>query len=264
MSTPSARRPAGRGLGALAGSYPDPAIGLPLSSGFALYDDFARPTNAAGTEYGELQWVHAEIGGGTTTFAASTPDDFTELGILRIQTAAAANRGAATFLSSTPFLLRYPPPGSIWACKMRLTSGTINYEMWSGFSSSESLRVSAAEPNSSFLGVRAVGANIFGVAKAGATETVVDFGVSWEGSAWRVVGFEVGGTTAAPSVQFFQLDPLATSRSKYDRLDVGDPVTTNIPLVPMIPIGIGLYTTSTTAKIGQLDWWCLGGRVARG
>lgn len=263
MSTPSARRPAGRGLGALSGSYPDPAIGLPQAVGFDLSDDFMRPLDGGATGYGERLWEKFEISGGISVLSGATPDDWPEAGILQVQTAATANRGLSVYLPGGPQFFRYPPPGSVWACKIQLTSGTINYELWSGFSSSIT-RVSAAEPTSHFLGVRAVGANIFGVAKAGATETTIDFGVSWEGSAWRVVGFEVGGTIAAPEVQFFRLDPLASNRDKFDRLDVGAPVTTNLPALPTIPIAIGLYTTSATAKIAQVDWWALGGRVARG
>jgi hypothetical protein len=263
MSTPSARRPAGRGLGALAGSYPDPAIGLPLSVGFDFADDFMRPRDGAATGYGERLWESFEISGGVSVYSAATPDDWTEAGILQVQTATTANRGASIYLPGGPQFLRFPPPGAVWACKMRLTSGTINYELWSGFSSSIT-RVSAAEPTSHFLGVRSVGANIFGVTKAGATETTVDLGATWEGSAWRVVGFEVGGTTAAPEIQFFRLDPLGTSASKFDRQDIGSPITTNLPALPTIPIAMGLFTTSTTAKIGQIDWWALGGRAARG
>ena len=269
MSTPSARRPAGRGLAALAGSYPDPAIGLPPAAGFALWDDFFAPREIVPSErvearFGDLLWASHEFGGGNSTYTAITPSDWDECGILQIQTPGSATKGPQLFLSPVPPFYRHPPPGSVWACKLRIVSGTTNYEMWSGFANAQNMRVTSADSNSSFLGARSVGGNIFGVAKSAATETTVDLGVSWEGSAWRIVGFEVGGTFASPSVQFFRIDPLATNRDKWDRQDIGAPITTNLPAVPTTPLGLGIVTTSAVAKIVQIDWWALGGRAARG
>jgi hypothetical protein len=191
------------------------------------------------------------------------PDDWNHCGVLQATTQAIANRGESLALDTVASFYRHPPAGSIWAVKFRLTSGTINYELWSGFASAPEARVSAAEPASSFLGVRSVGDNLFGVAKTPAGTTTVDLGVSAEGT-WRCVGFEIQGTQAAPEVQFFRVDPLASNRAKWDRLDVGAPVTTNLPAVPTYPIALGLFTTSAAAKIAQIDWWALGGRAARG
>jgi hypothetical protein len=243
------------------------AIGLPPAAGLAIYDDFFVPVNqatsGADVRYGDLKWKDFSVSGGVNTFAGATPDDWAHCGILQGTTPAIAGRGETLALDTVPALYRFPPPGSVWAVKFRITSGTVNYELWSGFASGQAVRVSAVDATSSFLGVLSVGDNLFGTAKSGAATSTVDLGVSAEGT-WRCVGFEVGGTTAAPEVQFFRLDPLASNRAKWDRLDVGAPITTNLPAVPTYPIAMGILTTSAAAKIAQIDWWSLGGRAARG
>lgn len=269
MAVPSARRPAGRGLGALAGDYPDPALGLPPAVGLAIWDDFYAPREIVPSErvearFGDLLWATYEIGGGNSTFAGVVPIDWSAIGILQMSTPAQGTRGPTLFFTPVAPFFRFPPPGSVWCVKMRLTSGTVNYELWSGFASSEQVRVETTIA-SQFVGVRSTGGNMFGVVKNGAnSETVVDLGVSVEGSVWRILGLEIGGTTAAPTIQFFRLDPLASNREKYDRLDVGPAITTTLPTVPLTPIAAGLVTTSNFAKTMQIDFWSLGGRAARG
>lgn len=263
MATPVGRRAAGGALGALTGDYPDPGFGLPMSSGYALFDDFIHPFDKHGNDLaGDMQWQHVDIGAQSNQ-SDVTPSGWTEAGIHRLLTAQQAGAGVILYQSQDDTFYRYPSPGAIWACKIKLDSGLTSYELWSGFASvySAQPRVSS---NSSFVGVRALNGNLFGVVKDGATatnESTVDLGVSCVG-AWRSVGFRVEGTTASPSIQFFVLNEQGSDRAIYDQIDVGSAITTNLPTTTMGPIALGIV--GPTVQVGaEIDWWCLGGRVAR-
>lgn len=257
------RQPAGFALGALGGAYPAPALGLPPAAGPCMFDDFTPDHGAkAKSLYGELDWDQNVIVG-ASTMTAITPSSWEEIGILQVTTQASAGRGSTLTQGSVAVLYRYPPPGSIWACKLRLTSGTVNYELWTGFASVIDGRVQTADATQ-FVGVRANGGNLFGVVKSGAgTEATVDLGFTAEGTTWRTVGFEVGGTTADPTFQFFTLNTDASEREVWDRQDVGDPLTGITISASLTPIALGILTTSATAKTAQIDYWAWGGRIAR-
>ena len=262
--TPFSRPPAGRAVGALTGQYPEPGIGLPLAAGVALWDDFILGAGeAVASRYGDLLWPLTSVGFMPPTLASQAPGDWNEIGVLRLTTSASTDTGGILAMSSVNSLYRCPPPGSIWAVKLRLTAGTADYELWAGFSGAAS-RVASADATD-FIGVRAVGGNLFGVVKDGAaSETTVDLGVSAESSTWCAVGFEVGGTTAAPSVQFFVLDQLGSDRALYDRTDVGSPITTTLPNGTLHPTALGCVTTAASAVEAEIDTWGWGGRLARG
>lgn len=246
------RRVAGYGEGALAGQHPDVAIGLPHVAGFHLEDDL---------EDGWSRWVQTTIGGSAPTWSQQAPAGHTELGVGQLATAAAANTGGVAARSTVASVYRTPAPGSTWVCKLRLTSGTTAYELWSGFASDPAAAVSVTAATQ-FVGVRAVGANLFGVAKDGASsESTVDLGVNCEGSNWRVVGFDVGGTPASPTLQFYVYTP--TTVGSWERQPIGSPLTTKMPGTTLFPIALGLITTSAVAKTAQVDLWNLGGRVPR-
>ncbi len=257
------RQPAGFALGALAGQYPQPALGLPPAAGPCMFDDFVPDHGSkAKSLYGELDWDEHPIGGAATMLAVS-PTSWEEIGILQVTTQSTANRGCTLTQGSVGSLYRYPPPGSIWACKLRLSSGTVNYELWSGFSSVPDGRVGSADATQ-FVGVRATGGNLFGVVKSGAgVEATVDLGVTAEGTTWRTVGCEVLGTTADVAFQFFMLNQLASEAEVWDRTDIGDPLTGITISASLGPVALGILTTSATAKTAQIDYWAWGGRIAR-
>ena len=228
-----------------------------------MFDDFTPDHGVKGKSlYGELDWDQNAIGG-TATMLAVTPTSWEEIGILQATTQSTSNRGCTLTQGGVSSLYRYPPPGSIWACKLRLTSGTVSYELWSGFSSVPDGRVQTADATQ-FLGVRANGGNLFGVVKSnGGIEATVDLGVTAEGTTWRTVGFEVLGTTADPAFQFFRLDANGSEREVWDRTDIGQPLTGITISASLGPVALGILTTSATAKTAQIDYWAWGGRIAR-
>ena len=196
------------------------------------------------------------------TWSAQAPGGWQEIGVGQVVTGAGANTGGVALRAATADLYRIPPPGSIWCSKIRMTSGTASYELWSGFASSTG-RVQAADATQ-FIGIRSDGANLYGVVKNGAaSETTVDLGYDCE-AVWRTFGFEVAGDTTAPEVQFFQLDELGTSRFAWDRTDIGDPITATMPSTSLFSCAIGLVTTTASARTAQIDHWCLAGRTERG
>jgi hypothetical protein len=257
------RQPAGVALGALGGTYPVPAFGLPPAAGPCMFDDFTPDHGAkAKSLYGELDWDENPIGS-AMVLTATTPTSWEEVGVLQAATVATAGRGGTLTQGSVAPLYRLPPPGSIWAVKLRLTSGTVNYELWSGFASVADGRVQTAD-STQFVGVRSNGGNLFGVFKSnGGIEATVDLGVTAEGTTWRSVGFEVQGTTSAPTIQFFLLNQSASEREVWDRTDIGAPLSGITITAGLIPVALGILTTSATAKTAQIDYWAWGGRIAR-
>lgn len=253
----STRTPAGPATGALAGLYPDPALGLVPSAGVSFHDDFLLPVaSGVAARLGDRLWQNSTIGGTAATPSTGVPLSWTEAGVVQLTTGAVANTGSVYHHGASMFY-RHPGPGSIFATKLRITTGTANYECWAGFSETAT-RITGATA-CDFLGVRAVGGNVFGVARNGTTETTVDLGLDIEGTTWRTVGFEVTGTTAAPIVQFFQLE---NTGANWVRTNIGTSITTNMPDVGTRPV-IGLVTTAAASVTMQMDWWALGGRCPR-
>lgn len=251
----NARRTAGSAEGALAGQYPIPALGLPPQVGMPLWDDFEKSLT--------FGWSATTLGGSAPTYSNQAPTAVGERGIARIATTAVANSGGVALRGGTADMYRAPPPGSVWACKIRMVTGTSSYRLWSGFASA------AAEVDTTdgthFVGVRSSGGNLFGVVKNGvSSETTVDLGFDCEGSTWRTVGFRVGGTSAAPAIQFLQWDAQASDRGVYDVKEIGSPVTTTMPSTALFSCALGLFTSTGSSRVAEIDWWAQGGRVARG
>jgi len=259
------RRTAGQGIGALHGDGPDHGIGLPFSVGFSFHDDFLPTYNKNGAgEIGEQHWDHTHVGA-NGSFSSVTPSADTEAGLLRVVTANQANSATIVHQGTIGAFFRCPAPGAIWACKLRLGINTPTYEVWSGFANLTSARVRVTD-TTQFIGVRALNGNVFGVVKDGsgaANESTVDLGSDYVG-VYRTFGFRVEGTTASPSIQFFEINQLASDRAIYDRVDIGAPITTNLPNTTLCLIGMGLTGVSQVGQAeGFLDWWSIGGRVAR-
>jgi hypothetical protein len=264
MKSNAARRAGGIATGALHGTHPHPGLGLVPAAGAVMWDDFIKGAGeVVASRYGDQLWPATTIGGTPATIASVAPGDWTETGVLSLTTPASSGTGSVLAFSATASLYRIPPPGSIFACKVRMTTGTGNYELWSGFASAAA-RCDTADATQ-FVGIRSVGGNLFGVVKNGAaSETTVDLGYDCESSTWRAVGFEVGGTTAAPSVQFFILDEHASVREVFDRENVGSAITATMPSTTLLPVAIGLVTSNANDKAAQIDFWSWGGRTARG
>ena len=258
------RQPLGVAECGLAGQYPYPAIGLALAGGLGFWDDFlSGPGVTVASRYGDQLWATGAITTGLS-FNQVTPASYgAGMGILSAATAATANTGGTLFKGAT-VALGFPPIGAIWCVRLRVTSTATNYELWSGFSNASLGRVRTAD-STAFVGVRVSGTgNLFGVTKTGTgVETAVDLGVSPAASAWCTVGFEVGGSVAAPTIQFFVVDRLGTNRQVWDRTNIGALILSTLPGVAMLPIALGLVTQDAVAKTAQIDHWGFGGRISR-
>ena len=254
------RRPLGRAEGALSGSYPDPALGLVMGVGPALFDDFPWVQSSAARP-GSLQWIQSTI---TTapTYSDRTGTD-TEVGVRRIATAATINTGGV-IRSNVIFKQGIPAIGAEWYAKIRGSGTLTNAETWSGFGSSLTLSPVVGS-NMHFVGVRREGAgNWFGVTKTGAgagAETTVDLGVNASG--WQSLGFDVVDTGGGvKGVQFYVFD--LSSRRAIGKTPVGAVVTTHLTTgVNLYALAIGQVTRIASSRIGEIDFWGLGGRTAR-
>lgn len=259
------RQPLGTADGALAGSYPFPALGLVMPGGLFRWDDFVTfPGGAVASRYGDLLWLSGLLTTGLTFSGINATAWTNGLGITQAATAASANTGGWLY-STGNCVFGALPIGGIWCTRIRMVGAPTAYELWSGFASGTA-RVRSVDATR-FAGVRVDGSgNLFGVVKNGAAplETTIDLGVSPFGSNWVTAGFEVGGTTAAPTIQFFLLDRLGNNRQVWDRTDVGPPISTNLPAGSSLPVALGLITQDAVAKTAQIDHWGFGGRIARG
>lgn len=245
--------PCGPADGALVGQYPSPGLGLVLAAGAVLFDEFIAGEIVSG-RWGDRMWAPTSLtGGGTISDVTPTAD--TEVGIQRITTTTTSGNGSVLSLGTTPFRAGPLANGTIWAAKIRVTTGTADYELWSGFASAAA-RVATGD-STDFIGLRSTGGNVYGVVKrAASSETVIDLSADAE-SDWLIAGFEMIGSSA----QFFTLtcDEVAI----VDRTDHGDVIGSNMPNAALRPIALGLVTTTTAARAADIDWWALGGRTAR-
>ena len=241
------RQARGAALAALAGSYDEPAIGLPPVAGWAVWDDFL--------EVGP--WVLTTIGAAPTGVDVA-PAAATEMGVRRITSTAVSGQGGC-YVRGTVANWKVSR-GSVWAAKFTCTGSTL-YDMYSGFVQTPGTDVAVVTANQ-FIGVRAIAGNLFGVCKTGASaETTVDLGVTAINSTYQTVGFAIRGTAAAPSVQFY-LGSLSDS-DVLEWAPIGNPITTNLPTVALYPCAVGVVSRAAATKAAQVDFWALGGRVAR-
>jgi hypothetical protein len=220
--------------------------------GPAIWDDFIRPGDAT-SGYGDLGWELLQIGGSAPSTAVVSPTSALQCGLRSVTAAAAANAGGALSFSSTPFY-RAPSVGSLWAAKFSITSASA-YEVWSGFVQTATSMISGATAND-FVGVRQIaGGNLFGVVRDGTSETTVDLLTT--ASADVVVGFE----RTEDGIQFFSAD--LSDLQFADRTLIGDPVSANLPNTQLRPVALAVAATAAASKVAAIDFWALGGRVAR-
>jgi hypothetical protein len=232
--------------------YPDWQRELRPAWGPVIWDDFIRPGDGT-SGYGDLGWELVQIGGSAPSTAVVSPSSALQCGLRSITSAAAANAGGALSFSATPFY-RAPSIGSVWAVKFSITSVTA-FEAWSGFVQTATSMISGATSND-FVGVRqAAGGNLFGIVRDGTSETTVDLLTT--AAADVVAGFE----RTDDGIQFFTAD---LSDAQFpDRTDVGDPVSTNLPNTQLRPVALAIAATAAANKVATVDFWALGGRVAR-
>jgi hypothetical protein len=57
--------------------------------------------------------------------------------------------------------------------------------------------------------------------------------------------------------------PDGSEREVWDRVDAGPTLTGVTVTAGLMPVAVGILTTSTTAKTVQIDYWAFGGRIAR-
>lgn len=220
-------------------------------------DDFDRAFNSPAT------WNQTTL---TTasTLAVVTPVSQYEWGVQQCTTSA-VGAGRGTILNrntiATCEWATIPPPGTIWTAKLNLQGTPGACTFWSGFVGALTIaNVATATP---FVGIRCLGSgsNLFGIVKDAAGEVTVDLGVSCEGGVFRTAGFEVGGTYAAPTIQFFLYD--CSNVATRQRLNVGVPQTTHVPAVPTTGCAMGVVTGGAYSVISQIDFWEIAGRAPR-
>lgn len=247
------RAAAGNADGCLLGTFPQPAMGHTCAAGAWLRDDFVDLISD--------NWTLTTIVG-APAWSMVAPTAGTEFGIAQITTPGTATQGGVALRSAVADMYGPPLPGSRWVAKVAIVGAVASYTAWSGFVSGTAAPSTAAATK--LIGVRSVGANLFGVVKNGAgagNETTVDLGFTCEGSAYKIVGFEVGGTVGAETVQFFYYD--CSDRMNRGRTNVGSTITTNLPTGAMFSCALGLITDENVAKTGLIDFWEIGGRTAR-
>lgn len=267
-----ASRASGFAEGALAGMYPDPGLGVPCSAGMVLWDDFMHSTGAVvAARHGDMFWTSTTINVTASTFSSIAPTSATMCGILQqAQAATTANAGSASTLGTVASFYRAPAPGTIFVVKKRMTLGGTNYTLWSGFTTAVAT-IPTVAGLVGFVGIRSVGGNLFGVVKNAAggagNESTVDFGFTCAGAVFRTCGFEVSGTLAARTIQFFYVGTLGAStddtQSTWGRVDVGAPLSANWPAAAAMFPTFGMTTSELVAKTAQWDFWGVGGRSSR-
>lgn len=252
-----ARRPAGEASGALAGRYPGPAIGLPLTTGWAEWDEFIRPPDAS--TYGDLHWPVYAIAGTPTVSSQSTTAG-SERGIARLTSPATNGEGGyGGFDYASTYALSV---GSVWAVKVRNPSTVSLVTLMSGWVETFASVPTGATSNS-FIGIRAHDTlgnspNWEGVVRDGATETTVDLGVAAD-STWRVLGVR----RTATGLQFFSCDSSIRLRGAA-YTDVGQEVlAASIPAAALRPFPMAVVSNDAAARSMEIDFWGLGGAVVR-
>lgn len=257
--------PGGPATGALAGQYPQPAMGLVNLSGPGVVDDFCLNTVLA-RYYGDRFWsintiVHAPGA------QAVVPTAETEYGITQLSSAAAANDGGT--LAMPDQTIYSIPTGWRWATKIaaKAAADATNVVVWSGYCSTNILAPTTAAAVS-FVGLRvdtSVDGNVYFVVKDGAgagNETTQDLGVAY-GATYYVYGFErLEAGTLQPFVWSAAdrrlIVEIGNAGAGWDGL-----AATNLPAVAMVEVALGVTTLENAAKTAYIDFWSAGGRCAR-
>jgi hypothetical protein len=257
----AARRSAGPASGVLGGRYPNPGFGLPLG-GTVNLDDFVGSIAKTDMRTG-LHWVIGDVGPGVTVSGVTSTA--TERGIFRMTTAGPVTAGGSASLTEGR-LEAGVPTYLEWAAKVRSGTGfpNTNVRVWSGYADTalgDPLTANATQ----FVGVRAdpggAAANWFGVVKDGAgagNESTVNLGLLFDGT-WRILGF----TRTTTGIQFWRGDASRLATHGLMVEDLGAEVTTNLPTVPLVAVGVGIRNTSAVAHAIDIDIWADGGPIAR-
>lgn len=254
------RTPQGEAEGTLAGPWSNPALRHPCAAGYALFDDF-HWIGSPSTRPGLLDWEQTTIG--TAPTHSSSLGTATALGIRQISTSLTANTGGHVRSSETLWQ-GLPGIGADWQVKIRMTSDMTTSTIWSGFISSVSV-VPLTANNVQFYGVRSVdGGNWHGVTKTGSgagKETAIDLGFT--PGDWGVPGFEIWDGGGGAKRVYWYRDYL-DDRRQMRRLYIGGLVSTHLTFgVSLFASALGIVNSAAVERVGQVDWWSLGGRVAR-
>ncbi len=254
--TTAAKTAGGEASGALSGTYPTPAIGIPPMVGVALWDDFIGESNNFGGSGNDWR-LSAPVG--MPTDNPITPTTDRELGLHEFTHNVSPRDFHFHFgLGSERPLFAFPI-GGIFAVKMCLTLEATNNRVWAGFGSLALVPIPGNTVD--FVGIRnnngASGANWEGVSKNSTLETPIDLGVFGVVDDFNVFGFE----RLDEGYQFFAMD--VSNAGRLVRTNVGDPVSTNNPDQPLTPI-FGFETGASGDRGLCMDFYGWGGRFRRG
>jgi len=249
----SPRPAAGSALGALAGSYPNPASGHAGTAGPSIFDDFISTTAL------NKRWDVPS--GGTNIVEATTA---TEIGVVNLTTGAGASDLAVLGCSDQSVF----GPALGWQMVVKVAVGDVTSETqatgWSGLVAT--LSGPPTTGTRSFVGFRydATGSTVdwYGVCRNGSSETTLDLGVladtTWRTFAW--VARPNAGWTAIAAVDFYMVSASTPSNPLWTL--VGS-ITTNIPSEALCVCISGLKNKTGTYRSLLVDHWSLGGAAGR-
>lgn len=232
-----------------------------------VVEDWIGRTTEDG-EWGMLGWSSTAISSGTQSLQpVSTGTGWREAGVMRLgggsSGASASNpRGRVHYLGEdnasgiTP-LYGQPGEGVYFACKVRISSSTLNQQtVWTGvWEKSKTWPDPAGSNSNSGIGVRVSSnsattlGNWLGVVRNGSTETTVDLGVLADAN-WRTIGWRATAT----GIQFIV-------RSSGAWVDTGGEIpwansampSTSTELAPVI----AATGHSISARTADFDTWAL-------
>jgi hypothetical protein len=248
----------GRADGALAGYFPQPALGLVPAAGIGWRDDFQGDTlsrwSLVQTGAGELSRPIAPVAAGESgvweLFATNNPESNRITNSLTIPYLY-LDGSAATW-----------PAGLIYCAKIKRSLTTSN-QVWSGFMLDNTSLPSAAGAQGITIHQQSSSSTMVGrVTNAAGSETVTLTTSSTDHTSFRAWGFEfVMLPGDVPGVQFFRLD--LSDRRVVQRTDISSPLTTRIPTTSLYLHALGQHSITTADRTAQIDFMALGGRTRR-
>lgn len=197
-------------------------------------------------------WEETTISGSPTRSSVAT-DNARRSGILRYSL---DSNPEGVVLATDKATLYGLPVGMEWAVSFRIRDALTTCEWWFGLAS-DVTRVSTGTVD--FAGVRFASGvdatNIEGVCRSGTSETAVNLATAAVDT-W--VAFSMVRT--ATGVRFYALN--LSDRAVIGRTLMGT-VTANVPTGALYYIAVGGYSTAGAARSCDIDFWNIGGRVAR-